>query len=87
MYYVYVLVSDDKDRLTYVGYTSNLKRRLEEHNKDGSGKRYTGKRKWVLVYYEAYRSQEDARRREAKLKQRGSSKHSLMKRISGSLKI
>ena len=87
MYYVYVLVSNDKDRKTYVGYTSNLKRRLREHNENGSGKHYTGKRKWILVYYEAYRSEQDAKEREVKLKQRGSSKHSLMRRISNSLKL
>ena len=58
MYYVYVL----RERLTrrlYYGYTNNLKRRLAEHQKNGSSE---------LVYYEAYKAEADARRRERQLK-------------------
>ncbi len=65
MYYVYVLQNELKTK-TYVGYTSDLKRRLKEHNESNKG--YTGRGKWGLIYYEAYLSEEDARERERKLK-------------------
>ncbi len=82
MYYVYLLVSEDGK--TYIGYTSDLRRRLREHNK-GYNKSTRGK-KWKLIYYEAFLSEEDAKDRERKLKQRGSAKYKLLKRLSNSLK-
>jgi len=47
----------------YVGYTSNLKRRLEEHDKDH---RKTAKfrKPFRLIYYEACTKMIDAKRRE-----------------------
>ena len=83
MYYVYLLLSENKKK-TYIGYTSNLKRRIKEHNKVHSG--YTGKKRWKLVYYEAYLSKADAIRREKSLKD-GRSKNHLLKRIENSLDI
>jgi putative endonuclease len=81
MYYVYVIVSNDNQK--YIGYTNNLKRRMEEHN---SGKNKSTKGKiWELVYYEAYRSKEDAFERERKLKQRGRGKQILYERIKRSI--
>lgn len=61
-FHTYVLRSE-KDRKFYIGYTSDLKRRLQEHQR---GKNVsTAKRLPIeLVFYEAFRSQEDARRRE-----------------------
>ena len=83
MYYVYVL-REEKGKL-YIGYSSNLRRRIEEH---GAGKvRYTRGGKWELVYYEAYKSSKDARKREKKLKLDGRSKYHLKKRIENSLRI
>ena len=81
MYYVYVIVSDRGEN--YLGYTGDLKRRLEEHNR-GKNK-WTKGRKWELVYYEAYKSKEDAMEREAKLKKRGRGKQILFERIKRSM--
>ena len=83
MYYIYILVSEKGK--TYIGYSSNLDRRLKEHN-EGKSKSTRGQ-KWKLVYYEAFRDELDARERERKLKQRGGTKQSLMKRIARSRKI
>ncbi len=80
MYYVYVIKSGDK---RYIGYTNNLKRRIEEHNRGEN--RSTRGRKWELIYYEAYKSEDDARERERKLKQRGRSRQILYERIKRSL--
>ena len=81
MYYVYLLGSDDNS--TYTGYTTDLKRRLREH--DASKSAYTRGKRWQLVYYEAYASKEDAMRRERRLKD-GRAKRQLRHRISNSLK-
>ncbi len=69
----------------YIGYTSDLKKRVEEHNAlmNTSTVRKSGK--WEVVYYEAYRSQTDAQEREQKLKHHGSGKRELYKRIKSSL--
>lgn len=66
MHYVYVLRSI-KDGRFYTGYTTNLKRRLTEHN---AGKVFSTKHRspFELIYYEACRHQEDALRRERYLK-------------------
>ncbi len=66
MFYVYLLLSL-KDFKWYTGYTDNLKRRIEEHNK---GLVYsTRKRKpFKIIYYEACLDENDAKMREIYLK-------------------
>ncbi|PIR79783.1 MAG: excinuclease ABC subunit C [Candidatus Levybacteria bacterium CG10_big_fil_rev_8_21_14_0_10_35_13] len=61
-FYVYVLQSKNKDFI-YVGITANLKKRFFEHNnkEELSTKAYTPLK---LIFYEAYRNEKDARRRE-----------------------
>ncbi|MCG2696359.1 MAG: GIY-YIG nuclease family protein [Candidatus Portnoybacteria bacterium] len=50
-----------------MGYTTDLKRRLKEHNQglNQSTKPY---RPWILIYYEACLDEQDAKRREKYLK-------------------
>ena len=81
MYYVYVLQNEEGGK--YIGYTSNLKRRFEEHNQ-GLNQSTKG-HKWNLIYYEAFRSETDARRREVKLKQSSQARRWLYERLSESL--
>lgn len=65
-YYVYILQSL-KDQGLYIGYTKDLRRRLKQHN--GGADSYTKKyMPWQLIHYEAYRNEDDARRREKYLK-------------------
>lgn len=65
-FYTYVLqsLSDDNN---YVGYTNNLGRRIEEHNK---GKNFSTKTRtpFKLVYFEACLNEDDAKQREQYLK-------------------
>ena len=83
MYCVYV-IKNLKFFSIYIGYTTDLKRRLVEHNSNGSP--YTrNKGKWELVYCEAFKSRKDAQNREKMLKQHGSSFGHLKKRILNSL--
>jgi len=82
MYYVYLLKNNKG--LFYIGYSSNLKIRFEQHNSDNvANKRsFTYRNKpWKLVYYEAYSAKEKAQEREKKLKHFGNSFSHLKNRI------
>jgi putative endonuclease len=65
-YYVYVLQSE-KDENLYVGYTDDLKKRLNDHNK-GRVPSTKNRTPLKLVYYEACLNQQDATKRENYLK-------------------
>ena len=86
MYIVYV-IQNSTSKEVYIGKTNNLKRRLKQHNSNVRDKRFTNRKagEWITIYAEAYRNKDDASRREIKLKQRGSAKYGLMKRIQKSL--
>lgn len=62
-----------------------MRKRLDMHN---SGKIYSTKlrRPFELTYYEAYKGEKDARRREHNLKLRSRAFAQLMKRIQESLR-
>lgn len=67
MYYVYVLECQN-DNSWYIGYSSDLRKRIKEHQK-GYGCRTTStKENWKLIYYEAYLIKADAIGREKFLK-------------------
>ena len=72
MFYVYVLQSETDDGL-YIGFTSDLRRRMKEHQ---AGKSFATsyRRPWRLIYYEAYLEEEDALGREKYLKSGGGRK-------------
>ena len=74
MYYVYFLKTSTIQGI-YLGYTSDLKRRLNEHRD----------KQPHLVYYEAYKDRRDAIEREQKLKQRGQTIRRLKERLKHSL--
>ena len=71
-YYVYVLQSRT-DNQFYIGYSTNIKRRLVEHN---SGLNFSTKSAipWDLIFFEGYRNINDAKRREKYLKTNEGSK-------------
>lgn len=84
MFYVY-LIKSMKDGQLYLGFTKDLRRRFVEHN---SGLSFHTKKHmpYELVYYEAYRGEEDARKRESNLKLRANALSQLKRRIVASLK-
>ena len=53
--------------VTYVGYTNNLKKRVDLHN-SGKGAKFTRGRKWVLIYKEKIKSKKEAISREYYIK-------------------
>ncbi|MQN02106.1 MAG: GIY-YIG nuclease family protein [Lachnospiraceae bacterium] len=68
MYYTYIVKCSDNS--LYTGYTTNLERRVKEHNNGKKGAKYTRSRRPVeLVYYEEYAARHDAMSREALIKQ------------------
>ena len=83
MFYVYVLKSR-KDNKLYIGQTSDLKRRIKEHN-GGQTRSIKNRRPFYLVYYEAYLDFQDAKTRELKLKKYKNSYTELKKRLPHSL--
>ena len=85
MYYVYLLKSREKEtKNIYIGYTSDLKRRIEEHC---SGVTLTTRALLPVdsIYYEAYKSKEDAKRRERALKWHGKALGQLKRRLEKGL--
>ena len=66
MYYVYVLLSE-KDGNIYTGFTTDLRKRLIEHNK-GKVESTKNRIPFILIYYEGCLSKEDAMKREKYLK-------------------
>ncbi len=67
MNYTYILKCSDNT--LYTGWTKNLEKRIKDHN-DGKGAKYTKARRPVeLVYYEIFKTKEDAMKREYAIKQ------------------
>jgi len=67
MWYVYILECSDKT--FYTGATSNLKRRLEEHNTSALGAKYTrGRRPVKLVYSCRRKDKSKAQKEECRIK-------------------
>ena len=66
-YFVYMLKSLGKDPVTYVGYTNDLKKRIDLHN-NNKGAKFTRGRKWKLIYKEKLNSKKEAISREYYIK-------------------
>ena len=62
-----MLKSSCKKTITYVGYTSDLKNRINLHN-CGKGAKFTRGRKWKLIYKEKFTSKNEAISREYYIK-------------------
>lgn len=63
MYYTYCLQSIKNKRL-YIGYTNNLRRRLEEHNNKQGGDFTSKNGPWKLIFYEAFVHKKDSENQE-----------------------
>ena len=81
MYFTYILQSE-VDKSFYIGYTSDLQKRLSGHNAGMS--RYTSKKApWKIVYFESFETKSEAIKRELFLK-RQKSRELLIRLIEGS---
>ena len=62
-----MLKSLGKESVTYVGYTNDLKKRVNLHNSN-KGAKFTKGRKWKLIYKEKHSSKKEAIFREYYIK-------------------
>jgi putative endonuclease len=67
MYFVYMLLSQDINKHSYVGSTNNLEKRLKLHN-EGKGAKYTKGRNWKVIYKKKYKNKSEALKEEYVLK-------------------
>ena len=80
-YFVYMLKSLGRETVTYVGYTNDLKKRINLHN-NNKGAKFTRGRKWKLIYKEKLNSKKEAISREYYIKKN----RTLRNKIKDSLK-
>ncbi|TYB32107.1 MAG: GIY-YIG nuclease family protein [Candidatus Mcinerneyibacterium aminivorans] len=64
----FVYIVRCRDNTLYTGWTTNLKRRLNEHNKEKGAKYTRGRTPVKLVYYEKLNSKSRALKREHEIK-------------------
>ncbi|MFA5319355.1 MAG: GIY-YIG nuclease family protein [Candidatus Paceibacterota bacterium] len=81
MFYTYVLKSK-KDSRFYTGFTSDLRKRFEQH-RDGKSTATKNRGPFQLIYYETCLNEQDARSREKYLKS-GMGKRYIKNRIKNS---
>ena len=79
-----MLKSKSNNNLTYVGYTNNLKRRIDLHN-NSKGAKFTKGRKWKLIYKETYRTKKEAISREYYIKNNRSLRNKIKNENSDSI--
>jgi len=67
MYYLYIIKCADKT--LYTGITTDLKRRIVEHNSTKLGAKYTSSRRPVkIVYSKKFKNRSTASREESRIK-------------------
>ena len=70
----------NKKIITYVGWTNNLKKRLQLHN-SGKGAKFTRGRKWILIFKKKMLSKKNAMQFEYKLKKNRKIRKDLINRF------
>ena len=86
VYYVYMLKSKSIKPVTYVGYTKDLKNRINLHN-SGKGAKFTRGRKWMLIYKEKMKSKKEAISREYYIKKKRSVRNKIKNENSNIITI
>lgn len=67
-YYVYMILSKINNRyVSYVGYSTNIKKRLSLHN-SSKGAKFTRGKFWKLIYSKKYQTKSLALKKEYDLK-------------------
>ncbi len=69
MFFTYILFNSIVNKY-YIGSTSDIEKRLKEHNKPTHKTKFTRKQpgKWALVYTETFATRPEARKREKQIK-------------------
>jgi putative endonuclease len=79
MFWTYLLENKD-DKSWYIGYSSDLKKRLAQHQSGQGAQTTKQKNNWHLIYCEGYLNKKDAEGRERFLKS-GSGRKYLKKQL------
>lgn len=79
MFFTYLL-ENQNDKSWYIGFTSDLKKRIKDHQNGRGGKTTKSKSGWKLIYFEFYLNKKDAVGREKFLKS-GSGRNYIKKQI------
>jgi putative endonuclease len=81
-YFVYILQTKNTEKkVTYTGYTNNLKKRLLLHN-TGKGAKFTRGRFWKIIYKKKFLNKTEAMKYENEIKKKRSLKLTLIKKYS-----
>ena len=81
-YFVYLLVSSSNKKrpISYVGYTNNIKKRLDLHN-TSKGAKFTRGKEWSLAYFKKYYTKSRAMKEEYVLKKNTKKRNFLKKKF------
>ncbi len=81
-FYVYMLKSLTSGfNKTYVGYTINIKSRLNKHNSN-RGARSTKGHKWILIYKKRFKTKSEAMTFEYKLKKNRKKRKTILEKFN-----
>ncbi len=81
-YFVYLIATVRKKKIiSYVGYSSNLIKRISLHN-NSKGAKFTKGNKWKLLYKKKYINKSKAMSAESKLKKNYKLRNDLKKRYN-----
>jgi len=84
MFYFVYLLENNFDKSWYIGFTTDLKQRVDDHNNGKGGRTTRMKQSWRLIYFEGYKIKKDATGREKFLKS-GSGRRYLKKQLANYL--
>ena len=86
-YFVYIIATKVKNKtISYVGYTSNLSKRLNDHN-TGKGAKFTRGKKWKIIFKKQYKTKVRAMKEEYKLKKNYLLRNKIEKNYFANVKI
>ena len=80
-FYVYIIGSSQPRKRTYVGWTTDVNKRLRAHN-TSKGAKFTRGSQWILLHKEELKTKSDAMKREVQLKKDKSFRSQLRQNLS-----
>ena len=80
-FYVYIIGSSQPRKRTYVGWTTDVNKRLRAHNAS-KGAKFTRGSQWILLHKEKLKTKSDAMKREVQLKKDKSFRSQLRQNLS-----
>jgi putative endonuclease len=80
-FFVYLILNiKNRKTISYVGWTNNIRKRLQLHN-SGKGAKFTRGRRWILIYKKKLQSKKSAMQFEYNLKKNRKIRKQLIKKF------